>query len=330
MQTEKAATLARESQWSRRAGVAAILGALLAMVGFVVLQATVGGGANFEGLEEAHDSASKIWLAGISSGVGYLLLIGPLYLLFKAAQARSERVRAQLVGVVILGPLLLGLSGFVLAAGTQEAADEYVKGTAESTLTVKEATKECNEESDDKGAKQFAEDYEDPPSPAADCRTQKREEDKASNAIKHASVITVGSFAGLAGGLALVVALFYTGLWSMRTGLLSRFWGSLGMAVGVAALIGLTPLSLLWFLYLGVFLLGVIPNGKPPAWAAGEAIPWPTPGERAAESLAPAEGGLPEGDADIGDADPDAPPDGEPGPSADGPAGPRRKRKQRD
>ena len=30
---------------------------------------------------------------------------------------------------------------------------------------------------------------------------------------------------------------------------------------------------------------GWVPGGRPPAWAAGEAIPWPSPGQKAAETL---------------------------------------------
>ena len=124
----------------------------------------------------------------------------------------------------------------------------------------------------------------------------------------------------MAGGLSLVVALLYTCLWAMRVGLLTRFWGSLGMAVGIAALIGLTPLALLWFLYLGVLLVGRIPGGRPPAWAAGEAIPWPTPGQTAAKEL---EGTEPAGSEQAQSIpEPDIPQEGEPGPP--------RKRKRRD
>ena len=67
----------------------------------------------------------------------------------------------------------------------------------------------------------------------------------------------------------------------MRTGLLTRFWGSLGMALGVAALLLLVQFTMIWFIYFGLLLLGRLPGGRPPAWAAGEAIPWPTPGEKA-------------------------------------------------
>jgi hypothetical protein len=272
-----------------------------------------GGDANFEGLTEAHDKSSAIWLSGVMTLVGYGLITGPLLYLFRAVQGRSERVRNQFIGLVFIGPILLGLAGMALAAGTQQAANTYLDGKADSTLSPKEARSECREEKKDKGAKEFAEKFE-ADSPAGElsaCRDQKEEEDLASNAIKDSSIVTAGQFMGFVGGLSLVVALFYTGLWSLRTGLLSRFWGSLGMAVGVAALIGLTPLALLWFIYLGFLLLGRVPGGKPPAWAAGEAIPWPTPGQKAAAEI---EGPGAEDAAED-------PPEG---------GGERRKRKQRD
>ncbi len=309
-----------EGTWIKRAGAAGVIGSLLGLFGFVLLQATINGSTNFEGLREAH-GASGVLLAGASSGLGYFLLIGPLYLLFKAALRRSPKMRAQLVGIVILGPLLLGVSAILLAVGTGQAADKYVTGSPESTLTAKEAAKECREERQDKG-KSFGEDFEGTAgqSPMQACESQKHEEDKASNAIKDTALITIGTFAGLAGALALVIALFYTGLWSLRTGLLSRFWGSLGMAVGIAVLIGFTPLGFLWFFYLGLLFIGILPGGLPPAWAAGEAVPWPTPGDKAAKELE----GEPDGVAE----DEQLPP----GPSEDEPrsADRPRKRKQRD
>ena len=74
----------------------------------------------------------------------------------------------------------------------------------------------------------------------------------------------------------------------MRTGLLSRFWGSLGMAVGVAALIGLTPLALLWFFYLGLLLVGVLPGGQTAGLGGGRSGPLADPGQNAPPSLDPA------------------------------------------
>ena len=68
----------------------------------------------------------------------------------------------------------------------------------------------------------------------------------------------------------------------MRVGLLTRFWGALGMATGFALLLlGLVGIALivLWFAALGLMFIGWWPRPLPPAWAAGEAVPWPRPGE---------------------------------------------------
>ena len=56
------------------------------------------------------------------------------------------------------------------------------------------------------------------------------------------------------------------------------------MALGAVSFI-FFQFALLWFVYLAFLLLGRVPGGRPPAWAAGEAIPWPSPGEKAAADL---------------------------------------------
>ena len=111
----------------------------------------------------------------------------------------------------------------------------------------------------------------------------------ASEAIDNAPLRPLAAGFGIAGQLGFVVGMFYTSLYAMRTGLLSRFWGSLGMALGAVSFI-FFQFALLWFVYLGLLLLGRVPGGRPPAWAAGEAVPWPTPGEKAAASLSPPPG----------------------------------------
>ncbi|HET8639676.1 MAG TPA: hypothetical protein VFL89_05440 [Solirubrobacterales bacterium] len=313
----------REDRWTVRSGIAAMAGAILGVAGFVLLQAALSGGANFEGLREAHANASTLWISGVATGISYLLLAAPLLFLFRAAQARSERVRNQMVGVVLLGPLLLGVAAFLLAGGTQDAANTYIEGKSAPTRSaVKEAPEECRSEAKDKSAKDFSADYPAEPGSTSRqaCQDKKIEESRASEAIRGSTLVSFAQYMGLAGGLALVVSLFYCGLWGMRTGLLTRFWGSLGMASGVAALIGLSPLVLIWFFYLGLLLIGKVPGGRPPAWAAGEAIPWPTPGEQAAAQLDGAEPGA-------------GPAAGDPATSERGGGGgeaPRRKRKQRD
>lgn len=321
---DKSEILSRERLWSSRVGLAAVIGGILALIGFVLLQSAIGGDANFESLEEANANSANVWLAGIATCIGYLLVAPLLYFLFRAAQVRSPRVKNQMVGLVLLGPVLLGLSAPLISGGTQEAASSYLDGKAELTLSFAEAKEECTDEKQDKGAEEFAEDFEASggQTPLAACESKLAEEDKASNAIKDSSLLTIGQFAGLAGGLSLVIGLLYTGLWAQRTGLLSRFWGSLGMAVGFASLIGFSPLTFLWFIFVGVLLMGVLPAGKPPAWEAGEAVPWPTPGEKAATEMQPADPADPEAiEVDSSEVAP---------PEPDGDGEPPRKRKRRD
>jgi hypothetical protein len=280
----------------------------------------VSGNGDAEVLRSVDANSGSALLAGLVRGIAFALLAFPLVYLFRAARARSDRVRTQLIGLVVAAPLFLGLSSGFAAIAQQEAADEFVAGEAKSTLTQKEAKEDCAEERRDDGNDHLVDEYEPAKgeSPLQACETTKREDDAASNAQTEATFTPFATGLGIAGGLGFVVALFYSCLWAMRTGLLTRFWGSLGMALGVAALFGLMPFVLLWFLYFGVLLLGRLPGGRPPAWAAGEAVPWPTPGEKAAAELEPEDGWEePESAPESGEED-------------GGESGPKRKRKQRE
>jgi len=325
----KSAILSRERAWFTRVGVAAILGGIFALVGFVLLQSAIGGDANFESLVEAKDNSSNVWIAGILTCLGYLLVGAPLYFLFRAAQARSDRVRNQMVGLVLLGPLLLGISAPLISGGTQEAADSYIQGKVQPDKTAAEVKEECEEDKADKSAEDFSKDFPEVNGKTglAACEDKKTEESKASQAIKDSTLLKIGQFAGLAGGLSLVVGLLYVGLWSMRTGLLTRFWGSLGMAVGFASIIGFSPLAFIWFIYIGLLLLGVLPGGRPPAWAAGEAIPWPSPGEKAAAEMEP-EDGSEVVDVDSEEIDDQLPPTNGNGGNGSGGEPPRKRKKR--
>jgi hypothetical protein len=200
LESASAGFVAEEERRAPAAGVAALVGAVAVFAGFVLLRSALGGGTNFEGLEDAHAESSKIWLAGVATALGYFVLTGPLLLLFRAAQARSENVRNQFVGLVVMGPILLGLSGIGLAAGTQDAADSYIDGRAESTLTPAEAREECAEDRRDMGADEFSEEFSaEGKSAKQACVAQKREEDRASNAIRDSSIVTTSQFVGLAG-----------------------------------------------------------------------------------------------------------------------------------
>jgi hypothetical protein len=304
-----------EARWALPTALATFLAVVLIVAPSFLSQVSGSGDAAILRSTDAH--SGSVILTGLMQALGFALLTVPLVYLFRAVRARSDRVRPQLIGLVVIAPLFLALSTGLTGGARNEAADQFVSGEAKSTLTPKEAKKECAFDRKDEGAQDFADEYDAKPGQAAlaACEQRKIEDDEASNAITEASLASVTAGLGVAGGLGFVIALFYSCLWAMRTGILNRFWATLGMALGVAALLGLVLFTLIWFLYFALLLLDRLPGGRPPAWAAGEAIPWPTPGEKAAAELEPSE------PAAVGD-------DGEP--PEDGPDEPRRKRKQRD
>jgi len=295
--SSRAETLAWESRWALPVALATLLAVALVVVATVVNSVSGDGAA--EVLRSVDENSGSATLSGLMQAAAFALLAFPLAYLFRAARARSDRVRSQLIGLVVVAPLFLAASTGLSVIAQQEAADEFVAGEAKSTLTRAEAKQECRDEDD----------------PPESCVNRKVEDDEASNARSEASLAPLTTGLGIAGALGFVVALLYTCLWAMRTGLLTRFWGSLGMALGIATLLGLLPFLLIWLIYVALLVLGKIPGGRPPAWEAGEAIPWPTPGEKAAAELEP-EDGWDEAESEDSAADEDA--------------APKRKRKQRE
>jgi hypothetical protein len=312
---DKAEALDWESRWSVPAGAATFLAVVL-LIGGAFVSGPIHGDDKAEILRAANEHGSALIASGVLQAIGFALLVFPLVVLFRAVRARSDRVRVQLIGLIVAAPLFFAVATLLNAPATKDAATQFVDGQAKSTLSKPEAAKECRSDLRDKGAKSFGEESE----PAkgetalAACETDKIENDEADNAISEQTLTNVAEGFSLGGRLGLAVSLLYTCLFAMRVGLLTRFWGSLGMALGAAALLGLVLFLVIWFIYFGLLLLGRLPGGRPPAWAAGEAIPWPTPGEKAAAELEPE--------------DPSDPPSNGTGGSDAG--GERRKRKRRD
>jgi uncharacterized membrane protein YGL010W len=308
-------TLEWEARWRVPVASATFLAVALMLASWLLSEVSGDGDAAI--LRSVHEHSGSVTLTGLLQAAGFALLSVPLVYLFRMIRARSPRVRNQLIGLVVVAPLFLALSsGFTIGA-RHEAADEFVAGNAKSDISPKEAKEECVSERRNLGNESFGEEFPAAPGGTAlqACEERKIADSEAENAIGEASLAPYVSGFGIAGGLGFVVALFYSCLWAMRTGILTRFWGSLGMALGVAALLGLILFTLVWFVYFGLLVLGAVPGSRPPAWEEGEAVPWPTPGEKAAKELEPSEAG-PEEESD---------------PLANGDGGSeRRKRKQRD
>jgi hypothetical protein len=301
------------------AGLATFAGVVLIIASAFVVGGISGDG-NAEVLRSVYDHSSSLTLSGILQAAGFVLLVAPLVVLFRATAARSDRVRYQLIGLVVAAPLFLAVAGVLTGISTTDAANEFVAGKAQPGISARAAAQDCRSEQKEQGAKEFGEEYDgaSPTNALARCAETKVADEEASNAISDSSLHGAAIGFGLGGRLGLAITLLYSCLYAMRAGLLTRFWGSLGMALGVAALLLRVEFSMIWFIYFGLLLVGRLPGGLPPAWAAGEAVPWPTPGEKAAASL--------EGSEPV-DPDPSAAPP--PGAGNAG-GGERRKRKQRD
>ncbi len=99
-----------------------------------------------------------------------------------------------------------------------------------------------------------------------------------------ASGLTVfASVLGLPGALAMALAIVFVALNAMRTGLLTRFMGVLGIIAGVLQILPfggpLPVVQCFWLVMLAVLFAGFWPGGAPPAWRTGDAEPWPSSAE---------------------------------------------------
>lgn len=260
---------------------------LLIIAAIVVASQGVGGGSGESELlrnVDAHRGAQL--LSSILQAFGVGLLAAPLYYLFRAAKARSEKMRGQLVGVVIAAPLFLAALAILGGISTLHAASDFVANEV-PRLTAKGIALSSDHANE-----------------------------AANDTVTEAPLRPLAAGFGLGGQIGFVAAMIYTSLYAMRTGLLPRFWGSAGIALGAVSFI-FFQFTLLWFIYLGALLMGWVPGGKPPAWRSGDAEPWPTPGEKA--TAATEEDEAPSVEAEVGEEDPASLESVE-----------RRKRKQRD
>lgn len=299
--------LAFQSRWVRPAGILAILGSLLFAVGVVVQQVGLDAtDTDYEQLQQFHDHGTKLVAGQAIQGFGFALFTFPIYVLFRAAAGRTERMRRSLMPLALLGPGLFFVGAVVASLGLKDAGDQFVE---ERPAIERQARQEAtagaeSQASEQSQGKEKATTGRQTPTTgmatgqtttatgtattgaqegeSADDRVEDALEDRAEDIAGESSGVQIGSGLRLTATLALVFALVYTPLWAMRTGLLSRFWATLGMALGASLiLVGLFGLMglVIWFAAIGLQLAGWWPGLRPPAWDAGEAVPWPRPGE---------------------------------------------------
>jgi len=273
------------------------------------------------GLRSIDGHSGTIVVESVVRAAAFVLLVGPLLYLFRAARARNARVQPVMVGFVFIGPVLLAAAGIVQAVGATQAASDFVKLPPEQTRSFSQFRSEVAQ--DPKGIDKVTiytqqnslevqqtdgtfytvQHYPDKAEAGVPSDLDKAQVDhdsdseglagdaRAIHETDDSGTLKAAQGLVLPGLLGLIVAMAYTSLQALRVGLLTRFVGSLGVGLGVAAIF-IPPLVLLpavlWagFLgYLGLVFIDRAPGGRPPAWAAGEAIPWPRPGEE--ETSAP-------------------------------------------
>lgn len=109
---------------------------------------------------------------------------------------------------------------------------------------------------------------------------------RANDLRRDSTALQIVSGFGFAANLALGLAMVLICLNALRTGLLSRFMGALGVGIGIllaVPLIGTRLVPLLFLFWLGALaalLLNRWPRGRGPAWETGQATPWPSVAEQ--------------------------------------------------
>jgi hypothetical protein len=351
------AIIERERRRAVPAAIIALVPLVLYLISiFVVGQAHLASGSSeADQLTSLNEHSGTVLISSVIRGIGFFLLPIPFIYLFQAAQARSPRVRGAMIGFVVIGPMLFGAQGIVQAIGAGQAASDFVNKPPEQTFTYSKYQTEVKQHPDsiekvtiytaaDKLEVEqtdgsfyqvdFPQQDESKLAGALDAKSIDNETDtdtgtgppdaEANKITSDNSTLQASQGLLLPAVLGLVVMMIYVPLQALRTGLVTRFLGSLGMALG-ASMILILPIAILamlaWTGYLGLTFVGRAPGGRPPAWAAGKAIPWPRPGEQVIDDA--------KGDAIEGDAtEVDGKPSSDSGSTATPPQ--KRKRKSRD
>ncbi len=279
----------------RPAGISAILGALVFAVSLPI-QPSGAGDSDAERLTKFHDQSSNLIVGqGILIGVALLLFIPALYVLIRSIIGRTQRVRPWTVALAFFGPIVFAISGILVASGLTDVADKFVDQVPAKERSARERASAA-QQAPSSGGKQINTTAQTTTAPQGTTTTpqgtttapqtpdqaaSKARDDLANDLLDDSTLLQVGSIVRFLGLITFVAALIYIPLWSMRTGLLTRFWAMLGLALGVSVL--LIPVGIfgvmLWFAVIGLMLAGWWPRPLPPAWETGEAIPWPRPGE---------------------------------------------------
>ena len=259
--------LAWEARAGKPAAIAAFGAGLLSFGSWLMYQSAIADREDgTDGFLKAIDAdPSSFITSGILQALGLLLLIIPLLYLARAIRARRPEFKQTASVLVVIGAL-----GFAISTVVQQLV---LKDVAADFFPFQIPDDAANL--------------------SGDAYAEAVDPEKAAEQAIQDDLPPVVSGLGLGATFALAFAVVMIAMNAMRTGLLSRFMGVLGIGVGVMLILplGIQPLlQLFWLGAIGVLFLGRWPGaGRGPAWETGEPIPWPS----AADRLQPPEGAAP-------------------------------------
>jgi hypothetical protein len=322
---------AEQLQWERRfalpaAGIAFLSAALLAAS--IALQTPFRRDLPSRDDPERHlktvlaldHHGSALLSSIVVQGLGALALGGILFYLYRAVRHRRPSAPAALIPLFVIGPLLMIGGGALSQSKLNRDAHDFVRQNAgrippQAAVSAAAAREKALSRRPKSAAYKAAKRRHD-----ALARARSQGDDRADDLLKKGNA--AGAISSEAGTVALALSLVMVSLNGMRVGLTSRFLGILGMIVGLLLILPLLPVPILqifWAVALGLIFLDRWPGGRGPAWASGEAIPWPGAADRAQAR----QGGGPQG----GTREPQPEPEPEPGQPR--PASRKRKRRKR-
>jgi hypothetical protein len=306
----------RERRWAPAATIAALIALGLLIAGVILGSSIPSQDHTGDQLRAFDDHARALTASSVITGIAFVLLAVPLLYLFRAAEARNPRVHRALVAFCFIGPLLLGAQSVAKGLAYPSVASDFVshvdqEGTQDSEEFLRQVERDPSSiekvtfhtdsdllEVEQADGRFYSTQYE----AGQEAQITKRvnaaspsidNEDDSDGEVGDALADRLLADSGGVGVaqslifpalLGMVVVMVYVPLQALRAGLLTRFFGTLGMALGVSLIVlpQAQLLIALWFGYLALLFVGRAPGGRPPAWDAGEAVPWPRPGEESA------------------------------------------------
>lgn len=228
-----------ERRRGRTAGIATLFGVLLFVAAMAALAGDFNSADQAEQLRTFDSVKGDLLIQVLLQATAVLLFIPALASLFRSIRERSEAIRPGLIGLVIASPVLLALSLVVTYFAFKTASDAFLDPSADVDIN-------SNDDAEDVFYDQFP--------------TQLR------------------TGLGLAGSLGLAFTTVYMALHAMRAGLMTRFWGTLAMALGVGTLLFGSLMLVAYMIVIALLIAAWWPGTRPPAWDEGKAVPWPAPG----------------------------------------------------